>query len=150
MKVWQTVLVVLAVATLMSAQTKQSTDERDIRNLDKAWLQALAAKDVNKFVSYYAADANVMPFNAPIATTGQQRLAFWKGLVSAPGFGGTFGPTKVEVAKSGDLAYDQGTFEIHENDAKGKPTTTVGKYLVVWKKINGQWKAAVDIFNTDK
>jgi len=25
-----------------------------------------------------------------------------------------------------------------------------GKYVVVWKKRNGQWKAVADIFNTDK
>jgi ketosteroid isomerase-like protein len=70
--------------------------------------------------------------------------------MSMPGFSLRFAPTKIEVAKSSDLAYDVGTFELKLNDANGSPTTTMGKYVVVWKKQpDGHWKDA-DIFNTDK
>jgi ketosteroid isomerase-like protein len=58
---------------------------------------------------------------------------------------------KVEAAKSGDLAYETGTFEESFKDANGQPVRLVGKYAVVWKKqADGQWKAIVDIFNTDQ
>ena len=68
-----------------------------------------------------------------------------------PGFSLTFGPTKIEVAKSGDLAYDVGTFELKANDAQGNVTTQIGKYVVVWKKQSDkQWKAILDMFSTDK
>ncbi|MGH9863540.1 MAG: YybH family protein, partial [Candidatus Acidiferrales bacterium] len=62
----------------------------------------------------------------------------------------TFSSTKVEVARSGDIAYELGTFELTGNDAKGKPQTTKGKYVVVRKKQAGSWKAAADIFNADQ
>jgi ketosteroid isomerase-like protein len=59
--------------------------------------------------------------------------------------------TKVEVARSGDLPYETGTFTESFKDDKRQPVNVVGKYVVVWKKQpNGQWKAAVDIFNTDQ
>ncbi|MDQ2963325.1 MAG: hypothetical protein M3R31_09260 [Pseudomonadota bacterium] len=59
--------------------------------------------------------------------------------------------SKVEVAHSGDLAYETGTFEESFKDSNGQPVKLVGKYVVVWKKQpSGQWKAIVDIFNTDQ
>jgi ketosteroid isomerase-like protein len=62
-----------------------------------------------------------------------------------------FPGSKIEAARSGDLAYEQGTFEESFKDGDGKPVHVVGKYVVVWKKqSNGQWKAIVDIFNTDR
>jgi hypothetical protein len=32
---------------------------------------------------------------------------------------------------------------------KGKVLTDTGKYVVVWRKVGGEWKAAADIFNSD-
>ena len=56
----------------------------------------------------------------------------------------------VEVARSGDLAYVTGTYELSETDAKGKPMTDKGKYLEVWKKqVDGNWKCVIDMFNSD-
>ena len=55
------------------------------------------------------------------------------------------------VRTGGDLAYEVGTFELKMNDAQGNPTTTPGKYVVAWKRQpKGEWKAELDIFNTDK
>ena len=62
----------------------------------------------------------------------------------------TWQPTKVEVAKSGDLGYSTGTNTITMNDEKGKPVTTKGKYATIWKKMaDGSWKVIVDIANDD-
>jgi len=126
-------------------------DEQAIRKLDKEWSVAAGSKDVDKTVSFYADDASALPFNAPIANGKDQIRQVWVHLTSLPGFALSFGPTKIEVAKSGDLAYDVGTFELKTNDAQGNTTTEVGKYTVVWKKqADKQWKAVIDMFNTDK
>jgi ketosteroid isomerase-like protein len=38
-----------------------------------------------------------------------------------------------------------------KNDAGGKPVTTKGKYVVVWKKqADGKWKVIEDIDNPDQ
>ena len=66
------------------------------------------------------------------------------------GFSLRFAATHIEVAASKDLAFDVGTFVLGLNDDKGTPMTIPGKYVVVWKKQDGQWKAETDIFNTDK
>ena len=152
MRLTAVALLLIAGTTFSIAQkSNPNDDEQALRKLDKEWSAAAQSKDVDKIVSFYADDASALPFNAPIATGKEQIRQVWAHLTSLPGFALTFGPTKIEVAKSGDLAYDVGTFELKTNDAQGNVTTEVGKYVVVWKKqTDKQWKAIIDMFSTDK
>ena len=53
--------------------------------------------------------------------------------------------TKVEVAKSGDIGFVSGTYELSTNDASGKPVNDRGKYVEVWeKKADGKWKCGAE------
>jgi ketosteroid isomerase-like protein len=128
-----------------------TTDEQAIRDMDAEWSRAAENKDATKFASFYSETGSAMPFNAPIATGRAKAQELWAQLMAKPGFSLRFAPTQVEVAKSKDMAYDIGTFELKLNDAQGSPMTIPGKYVVIWKKQKGgDWKAEADIFNTDK
>ena len=145
------VMAVLIMVPVAMAQANAKDAENRIRALDSEWSQAAQSKDVDKMVSYYSDDASAFPFNAPIATGKEQIRQLWSALMAKPGFSLTFSPTKIDVAKSNDLAYEAGTFELKLNDAQNNPTTTNGKYVVCWKKsAKGEWKVQFDIFNTDK
>lgn len=62
----------------------------------------------------------------------------------------TWQPTKVEVARSGDLGYTTGTYESKFHDKEGKPQTRRGRYVTVWRKDPaGRWKVVIDIGNQD-
>lgn len=151
LKLAMAVLIIVPVAMAQANSKKTSDAENRIRALDAEWSQAAQSKDVDKMVSYYADDASAFPFNAPIATGKEQIRQLWSALMAKPGFSLTFAPTKIEVAKSNDLAYEAGTFELKMNDTQNNPTTTNGKYVVCWKKApKGEWKVQFDIFNTDK
>jgi len=131
--------------------TARSSDELAIRETVAEWSKAASAKDLDKCISFYTDDASVLPFNAPIATGKDQIRNVWSQLMFNPGFNVRFGPTKIEVARSADLGYEIGTFELTLSDQAGELATHRGKYVVAWKKqTNGQWKAAADIFNTDQ
>jgi uncharacterized protein (TIGR02246 family) len=132
-----------------SQQGRRPSDEKTIRDADALWSHALETKDLEQALSFYADDASVLPFNAPMATGKEPIRQIWSRLLSTPGFSLRFAPSTVEVAHSGDLAYEVGTFELTMNDAQGKPVATPGKYVVVWKQTDGKWKATADIFNTD-
>ena len=128
----------------------RAADESAVRDLDAQWSKAAAAKDAESAVSYYAEDAALMPPNAPIATGKEAIRVFWKSLVASPGFTVGWKATKAEVARSGDLAYLIGTYELTVNDASGKPVNDRGKYIEVWRKqADGKWKAVADMFNSD-
>ena len=136
-------------ATTTLADTR-SADEAALKNLDAEWSKAAGAKDIDKTASYYSDDALVLPPNMPTINGKQGARAMWQGMFSVPGFGGGWKASKVEVARSGDLAYVTGTYELSETDAKGKSMTDKGKYLEVWKKqSDGTWKCVVDMFNSD-
>jgi uncharacterized protein (TIGR02246 family) len=149
-------LVILAALSLslacqpQTAADTRAADETTLRNLDADWSRAAAAKDIDKTVSYYSDDALVMPSNSPVLQGKAAARAMWQSMFNMPGFGGGWKATKVDVARSGDLAYITGTYEINETDASGKPKTDKGKYLEVWKKqADGSWKCVADMFNTD-
>lgn len=66
-------------------------------------------------------------------------------MLGLPGFALTFTPSKIEVSRFGDLAYETGEYAMTLNDKKGKPQTVRAKYVVVWgKQADGNWKALVD------
>ena len=124
--------------------------EQALRDLDAQWSAAAAAKDLEKTISFYSENALVLPTNAPAATTKDAIRNTWKDLLASPGVAISRKTTKVEVARSGDIAYTTGTYELTMNDASGKPINDRGKYVEVWKKqTDGKWKVAVDIWNSD-
>ena len=43
---------------------------------------------------------------------------------------------------------DRGSYELRFDGESG-PVRDVGKFIVVWKKVAGEWKVAADIFNSD-
>ena len=138
---------VAAAAVCWAADTKI---EQALRDLDAQWSAAAAAKDVDKTVSYYSDDAVVMPPNAPSATTKEAIKKAWKEMLTTPGAAISWKATKVEVAKSGDLACVSGTYEETTTDASGKPVKDRGKYVEVWEKqADGKWKCGADIWNSD-
>ena len=63
----------------------------------------------------------------------------------------TFAAQHVEVAKSGDVAFTQGTYTNTMTDPKTKKAMTEkGTYVTVYKKAaNGNWQAVEDINTPD-
>jgi ketosteroid isomerase-like protein len=107
-------------------------------------------RTLRKQVSFYSNDAIVMPPNAPADTTKETIRKGWQDLLGTPGLVISWKTTKVEVAKSGDLAFLSGTYELTMNDSSGKPINDRGKYVEVWEKqSDGKWKCATDIWNSD-
>jgi len=120
-----------------------------IRDLDRQWQAAVDARDFDKILSFYAPDAVEMSANAPIIV-GREAIGKWfESWLTDTTVSNTFAPEVIEVAASGDLAYDRGTYRFTQHTPKGR-VEDLGKYLLIWKKINGQWKALADISNSDK
>ena len=127
-----------------------AADDQALRDADAEWSKAAGAKDLDKTVSYYSDDAIVMPPNDPAATTKEAVRKIWQDLLASSGLVISWKATKVEVAKSGDIGFVSGTYELTMNDASGNPVNDRGKYLEVWKKQpDGSWKCGADIWNSD-
>ena len=118
--------------------------EQALRDLDDQWSKAAGAKDVDKTVSFYSDDATVLPPNDATVTTKEGTRNLWKGFLDSID-SISWKVTRVEAAKSGDIAYSIGTYETTSKSGNDR-----GKYLEVWKKqADGSWKCAVDMFSSD-
>ncbi|HSF19942.1 MAG TPA: SgcJ/EcaC family oxidoreductase [Vicinamibacteria bacterium] len=123
----------------------READEAAIRAAVKEWSAAAEAKDANKFVSFYTDDGTLMLEGAPDASGHQALLEGASGMMQDPNFALSFRTDDVVVARSGDLAYETGSYTLTMSGADGSPAPSNGHYVVVWKKTgDGSWKAAVD------
>lgn len=121
-----------------------------LRTADTALQQAIAAKDLDRTVSFYAPDASLLPVAEPLVTGTDAIRKEWAHIFSIPGFKNTSALTKSEVASGGDFGYTQGTYETQLETKDGKIATERGKFVSVWKKqADGSWKIVADIYNTD-
>jgi uncharacterized protein (TIGR02246 family) len=128
----------------------RAADEAAIREVDAAWAKAAAAKQTDAVVAYYSDNAMVLPPNEPMATSKEAIRKVWADMLTTPGLGITWQPTSVEVARSGDIGYSVGTYELTMNDPKGSPMSDRGKYFSLWKKqADGSWKSSVDMWSSD-
>jgi len=131
-----------------TAAVDTGADEQAIRGHVDQWLQLVKAKDAVGIAELYAEDGAVMPPNAPISKGRAAIQQTWASLMRTPGFGLTFVPEQIIVSSSGDMALDRGTYRLAVAP-DGTAQTDTGKYVVVWRKIGSEWKAAADIFNSD-
>jgi len=150
----QNELVSISQSSPLGSLSEKTTDsqavEQLLRDLDAKWAKAAAAKDVEQTIAYYSDDAIVFPPNATSAETKETIRNGWKEMLASPGFVITWQPTKVQVGKSGEMAWVSGTYELTMNDASGKPINDRGKYLEVWEKqSDGIWKCAADMWNSN-
>ena len=101
-------------------------------------------RDAAKVASFYAEDAVVMPPNAPpiegrrAIQRDHERL-----FKESPPFELTATPLASET--SGDLGYIRGEYVVRR---QGSPDVR-GKYVEVWRRINGEWKIICDINNAN-
>ena len=120
--------------------------ERILRDLDAKWAKAAATKDVEQTIAFYSDVAVVFPPNATSAATKEAIRNGWKEMFASSGFVISWQPTRVQVGKSGGMAWVSGTYELTMNDANGKPSNDRGKYLEVWEKqTDGNWKCRADM-----
>ena len=122
--------------------------EQALRGHVDRWLQLVKAKDAAGIAALYAEDGAVMPPNAPIGKGRGAIQQTWESMMRTPGFDLTFVPEQIIVSSSGDMALDRGTYRL-TIAPDGTAQTDTGKYVVVWRKIGSEWKAAADIFNSD-
>lgn len=130
--------------------SNRDADERAIRDLDAEWAKAAAAKNLDQVMTVFTDDASLFLPNEPIAMGKPAIRVEWTKLTSNPGYALSFSPSRVDVAKAGDMAYEFGVYNLMLTGPDGKPINDRGKYVAVWKKQpDGKWKVVADIINSD-
>jgi len=145
-------LLAVTVACTTPAPDTRDADVKAVRDKEAAWSKDAASRDVDKFVSYYAADASLLMPNMPAVSGRDAIRTALKPVLDDPNFSLTFQPTTVEASKGGDFVYAQGTYAQTFSDPKNpkKTISDKGKYLDLWRKQgDGGWRVVVDMLNSD-
>jgi uncharacterized protein (TIGR02246 family) len=133
------------------APDTRDADMRAVKDVEAAWVKDTAAKDPEKWASYFADDgAGLYPGMALL--NGKQAIkTAMTPVLADPNFALTFQSTRVEASKGGDMVYTQGTYtSTMTNPKTKKPMTEKGKYLTIYRKqADGSWKVVADTFNSD-
>lgn len=156
------VVALLAIASLLTAcsppapppapetaaKPDLAAEERAIRDADARWLKAAMARDAQAEAAVFASDGvayreHVDPLVGPAAF---QAFAM-KFAADNPKASTTWSTDDISVAASGDLAVQTGQYHLTGLGPKGDREDR-GRFVTVWKKVNGEWKVARDIGST--
>jgi uncharacterized protein (TIGR02246 family) len=137
------VVAVFAVLALTLHAAAQSPAPQ-LLELSKQYQAAVKARDAGKIAAFYAEDAVLMPPDSP-PVKGRKAIQqdHQKMFTESPGAELTITPLASEA--SGDLGYIQGEFLYRDGTEQVR-----GKYVEVWKRLNGQWRILYDIFNSNQ
>ena len=123
----------------------------EIVNIENQLTAAYQAHDIDKCMSYYASDAIVMDAGVPIITgieairkdlavSFADTTRLWKTH--------TWKNEQIEVAASGDMVIVRGSSFMNMKTPGGIKEVK-GKGLEIFKKVDGEWKAFLCIYNKD-
>lgn len=133
------------------APDTHDADVKAIGDLETQWNKDYEAKDADKVSTYYA-DDSVLMASGMAAVSGKDAIhAALKHMVTDSALSLKFHATKVDVAKSGDVGYAQGSYTMTMTDpATKKVMNDHGSYVTVYRKqADGSWKAVSDIATSE-
>ena len=124
-------------------------EKKKIWEANQDWFKLESDHQVDKIFERYITDDIIFQAAGMPQFVGKEaNYAFMKPFIEEYIISGNGKPTRIEVASSGDLAYDLGNSTIMMNGPNG-PYEDKQKYLIVWKKIDGKWKAVAGSFSSD-
>jgi len=151
-KTFYVMLVAVMIITACQTKTKTASNDADaIRNIENQWTVALQNKDIDKVMSLYSPEGVVMKPNNSIYVGLQSiRKQVESDFADTTMLWNTTSTTIdiIEVSASGDIAYARGI-------NRGKMKTLTGivensdKWIDIYKKIDGEWKCIVGIWNSN-
>ncbi len=91
----------------------------------------------------YTENGRLFPTNSPVIEGREAIGSFWSGIFELGINSAEL--TTVHVESYDDTAVEEGAYKLFGAD---NSQLDEGKYIIVWKNVDGQWKLDRDIFNT--
>ena len=120
--------------------------EAEVRVRSEAAVAAEEAFDWETAATFFAPDVIVQPGNAPQYQGREAQLEAYRTFPPMIEFEGI--TTAIVPASSGDMAYEYGVNRFVFDTPDG-PVPDSGKYLVVWRKLEGEWYISAISFSGD-
>ena len=112
---------------------------------DVKFMAAFNRGDAAGVAALYTEQGQLLPPNADFMIGRQAIQAFWQGAMD---MGIASAKIKIlEVEGHGDTAIEVSEYTLH---AQNGEELDAGKFIVIWKRVEGEWKLHRDIFNSSK
>lgn len=125
---------------------EQSTSVDEIMELERETCRRFQAGEIDWAIDQFADDFVLLNQGAEILIGKKHEH---KALIEASnteGFELSWEPTAAHVSASEDLAYVYGMINVKTPDG----AELSQKYVTIWKKIDGEWKLALQISNSNE
>ncbi|MGH8264184.1 MAG: YybH family protein [Steroidobacterales bacterium] len=132
-----------------SSRFDATAEGRKLLQRDAEWAQAaFDGKDVDKIVSYWSEDAQVIEPRQPVYEGKTAIRAYVAASLSTPGFKIHWVSQMPTFSPDGNLAYMPGADEITAPGPDGALTTIHMRGVAIWRRdSDGVWRCVMDIAN---
>jgi uncharacterized protein (TIGR02246 family) len=114
----------------------------DISAVNRQFEDAARKGDLDRLASLYTPDAIALPPDGPLVKGRDNIKQMWGSVAQQTGLKDVRLET-LDFEQAGDTGYEVGEATLALSSG-----TSVVKFVVVWKKIGGQWRLHRDIWNT--
>lgn len=130
--------------------TQVSTaDPEALAAVNERWRQAALAGDASALASLYAEDAVLLPPGMPKVRGRAAIESAFAAMFESPPTSMTLQSDGTVFSESGELAFDHGTYAMSGTTPDGQAWQDTGKFLGIFKLIDGEWKYVADTWNSD-
>jgi uncharacterized protein (TIGR02246 family) len=125
-------------------KTLKGTDVKgEIEKCYEKFIEAFNSGNAKGVAMNYAENAKIMPTNSDVIQGLEGIEAFWKGAMDMG-----LKKAEIEIIQAeglGDTAIDEGRYKLFLGNGQ---LADHGKYIVIWRKVDGSWKMDLDIWNS--
>jgi len=126
-------------------ETKSTSDLEIIKENIKAFSKAYMNGNIDVLVNMYTEDGKIFPNNRQIMSGKTELKSYWALPEDVKILHHKVTPSEIHIEN--DIAYDYGYYEGKTLTKEKKEVSWHGKYVIIWKKLNGEWKIYLDIWN---
>ena len=119
--------------------------QSQIKSVNEAFLAAFARGDAAGMVAIYTEKGQALPPNGAITTGRPAIQSIWQGAIDMGIKGATL--ETVELEQHGEAAFEVGQYTLQGD---GGQVLDEGKYIVIWRQEEGQWRWHRDIWNSSR
>lgn len=133
------------VALSPAARAQPSSARAGIDAQNQTFSAAVQKGDAAAIAALYTPDGETLPPNADVVSGRDAIQKMWQSVIDS-GVASVKLTTR-DAQSAGDWAWESGTYELAGKDGASLDR---GKYVVVWKRLQGQWHLHRDIWNSNQ
>ncbi len=144
MKIRSFIILLLAPILMTNCEQPPKDATDDIVAANAVFAEHFNAHNGKALGELYTKDGRLFPVNSPVIE-GQEAIGkFWSAVFGMGIDNATLSTVHVETFNN--TAVEEGAYKLFDSEGN---QLDEGKYIIIWKNVDGQWRLDRDIFSTN-